>query len=212
MAEHFQHPASNTIQALGPAFYGSSEMAHLYNSHAAMPSLHFSWTVILGVLFVRTFRGWFKALGLLYPVLTFFAITLTGNHFILDAVAGGLLAVAAFAVMELGVRRWPVYKAAVPQTLRRVPRGNWDVIRRDLADGWARLSASLRRYVGPSGRTAIDVRMRHWLADKEEFMERMRTQWRANWSVFATRSSNHWTKLCAWFRRYTGPRRKVATR
>ncbi len=212
LAEHFQHPASNTIQALGPAFYGSSEMAHLYNSHAAMPSLHFSWTVILGVLFVRTFKGWFKVLGLLYPVLTFFAITLTGNHFILDAVAGGLLTVAAFAVMELGVRRWPVYKAAVLRMLRRVPRGNWDVIQRDLADGWARLSASFRRYVGPGSRTAIEVAMRHWLADKEKVMERMRAQWRANWSVFAARSSGHWAKLSAWFRRYTGPRRKVATR
>ena len=61
-----------------------------------MPSLHFSWTVILGVLFWRSFPGWYRTSGLLYPVLTFFAITLTGNHFILDAMAGALLAVLSF--------------------------------------------------------------------------------------------------------------------
>ena len=95
----------DTIQDYGPAFYGSPEMAIYYNTNAAMPSLHFSWTVILGVLFVRRLKGWLKLLGLAYPVMTLFAITITGNHFILDAIAGGILAGMAFAVMELGVRR-----------------------------------------------------------------------------------------------------------
>lgn len=94
----------NTIQTLGPSFYGSSEMASYYNVTAAMPSLHFAWTAILGVVFVRKLEGWFKSLGLLYPGLTFFAIILTGNHFILDAAAGGFLAAVAFAVTELGFR------------------------------------------------------------------------------------------------------------
>ena len=95
----------DTIQVYGPDFYGSPEMAAYYNTNAAMPSLHFSWTIILGVLFLRWLKGWLKLVGLAYPVMTFFAITITGNHFILDAIAGGILAGLAFAVMELGVRR-----------------------------------------------------------------------------------------------------------
>ena len=95
----------DTIQRFGPSFYGSSEMAAYYNTNAAMPSLHFSWTVILGVLYLRTLRGWLKLAGLLYPALTFFAITITGNHFILDAMAGALLVALSFGVMELAVRR-----------------------------------------------------------------------------------------------------------
>ncbi|PKB83433.1 MAG: hypothetical protein BZY88_01960 [SAR202 cluster bacterium Io17-Chloro-G9] len=95
----------DTIQTYGPTFYGSPEMAAYYNTNAAMPSLHFSWTVILGVLFLRQLRGWLKLLGLAYPVMTFFAITITGNHFVLDAIAGGILAGMAFAVMELWARR-----------------------------------------------------------------------------------------------------------
>lgn len=101
VSDHFV----NTIQQYGPSYYGSDSMAVYYNTNAAMPSLHFSWTVILGVLFARTFKGWFKPLSLAYPVLTFFAITLTGNHYILDAIAGGVLAAAAFAIMELVFRR-----------------------------------------------------------------------------------------------------------
>ena len=94
----------DTIQVLGPALYGSSEMAVFYNTNAAMPSLHFCWTVVLAVLFVRNLPGWAKLSGILYPATTFFAITVTGNHFILDAVAGGLLAALAFAIVELGLR------------------------------------------------------------------------------------------------------------
>ena len=97
----------DSIQTLGPTFYGSQQMAVYYNTNAAMPSLHFCWSVILGVLFLRTFNGWAKLFGPAYPVLTFFAITLTANHFILDAVTGGLLAGLSFAIMAFAVRRWP---------------------------------------------------------------------------------------------------------
>ena len=90
----------NTIQAFGPALYGTELMATFYNTSAAMPSLHFSWTVILGVYWWKTLPGGFKSVGLVYPVLTFCAITLTGNHFILDAVVGGVLAALCFGIVE----------------------------------------------------------------------------------------------------------------
>lgn len=112
LAPPFRQPAYflDTIQTYGPSFYGSPQMAVYYNTLAAMPSLHFSWTVILGVLLFRTLKGWRRAAGILYPVVTFFAITITGNHYILDAVAGGGLAGVSFGLMELASRRrrlWP---------------------------------------------------------------------------------------------------------
>ena len=102
---------TDAIQELGPKFYGSEGMATYYNISAAMPSLHFSWTVIVGVLFWRSFPGWYRVTGLLYPVLTFFAITLTGNHFILDAMAGAVLAGMSFGVVLL-------VRAAQPRIFR----------------------------------------------------------------------------------------------
>ena len=103
VASPFAIPAvglEDTIQAFGPAIYGSDTMAIFYNTSAAMPSLHFSWTVILGVYWCRSLPGGFKVFGLVYPLLTFFAITVTGNHFVLDAIVGGVLAGLCFGVVE----------------------------------------------------------------------------------------------------------------
>ena len=92
---------TDSIQEFGPKSYGSEGMASYYNISAAMPSLHFSWTVILGVLFWRSFPGGYRFIGAVYPFLTFFAIVLTGNHFILDAIAGAALAGLSFGLVLL---------------------------------------------------------------------------------------------------------------
>ena len=101
MVEHFV----DTIKAFGPTFYASREFANFYNPYAAMPSLHFSWTVLFGVIFLRTGNKWVKLLGIIYPTLTLLAITITANHYIMDAIAGGALIILAFAIMELGFHR-----------------------------------------------------------------------------------------------------------
>ena len=145
----------NTIQTLGPSFYGSSGMASYYNTNAAMPSLHFSWTIILGLIFVRMAKGWLKPLGLLYPATTFFAITITGNHFILDAVAGGLLAAAAFAVMELGFRRRLFVREGKLEALKGLLRGGVALPPINLPKNWVRPSALVRRYTWPRHKTAV---------------------------------------------------------
>jgi len=61
-----------------------------------MPSLHFGWTVLFAIMFYRRGKLPLRDWGMLYPTLTFFAITMTGNHYVLDAVAGGLLMLSSF--------------------------------------------------------------------------------------------------------------------
>ena len=46
----------DTIREFGPSFYASREAANYYNAFAAMPSLHFTWTVVLGLMFFRSGR------------------------------------------------------------------------------------------------------------------------------------------------------------
>lgn len=122
----------DTIRVFGPSSYGSPGMSAYYNAYAAMPSLHFGWTAVLAVLFLSTLPGWLKAFGIFYPALTFFAITITGNHYILDAVAGGLLAATAFLVMEIGIRRrlflprWRLQLAAFRPGRRAIPKSSAD--------------------------------------------------------------------------------------
>lgn len=63
------------------------------NQFAAMPSLHFGWNLIVGIAIYRHASNRFvKAIGILLPFLMLSAIVLTANHFIIDAVAGGALA------------------------------------------------------------------------------------------------------------------------
>ena len=110
-----EHGFVDTIQRFGPTWYGGTDMAAAiyYNVYAAMPSLHFGWTILLGVLFLRMGPKWLKAVGVIYPTMTFFAITLTGNHYILDAVGGGAVALVSFIGYESLLRLRPHARPAL---------------------------------------------------------------------------------------------------
>jgi membrane-associated phospholipid phosphatase len=70
----------------------------LANPFAAMPSLHFGYALFIGIMLYALARGrWTRYLGFVYAVVVLVAIVATGNHFIIDAVAGALVALAAWA-------------------------------------------------------------------------------------------------------------------
>ena len=72
----------------------------LVNQYAAMPSLHFGWNLLIGFMIFRcTVHPVAKAFGAALPALMLSAVILTGNHFILDALVGGLLAMGALGVV-----------------------------------------------------------------------------------------------------------------
>ena len=90
-----------TIETFGPSGYAGRDFSSYYNPYAAMPSLHFGWTVMFGVMFLRTTMRWVRALGVVYPALMLFCITVTGNHYIVDAVGGVLVIGVSFLAVEL---------------------------------------------------------------------------------------------------------------
>ena len=72
--------------------FDSGAMNKISNQYAAMPSLHFAWALWCTLVLVPALRRrWTKALAIAYPVLTLFAIVVTANHFVLDAVGGALV-------------------------------------------------------------------------------------------------------------------------
>src|SRR3989442_15317372 len=96
-------------EKLGYAYDTHSARAFV-NPYAAMPSLHFGWDLLLGLGIIWAFwpaaagskvgtrrqgalsRCWVwlaVAVGVALPTLQVFAITMTANHFLLDAGAGG---------------------------------------------------------------------------------------------------------------------------
>jgi PAP2 superfamily len=70
---------------------------------AAMPSLHMAWAAWCSLVVWRmTGSRRLRALAVAYPLLTAFAVLATGNHFVLDILAGlGTLALAV-ALLALG--------------------------------------------------------------------------------------------------------------
>ena len=91
----------DTIKQFGPGFYASREAANYYNAFAAMPSLHFTWTAVLGLMYWRMGPRWLKVVGVGYPLLTLLAITITANHYIMDAVAGLAIMLISIASVNL---------------------------------------------------------------------------------------------------------------
>src|SRR5919112_1364586 len=70
------------------------------NQLAAMPSLHFAWAVWVSVVLAwNGHRWWLQAISAVHVAVTFVVIVATGNHYVLDAVAGFVLAVLCVAVV-----------------------------------------------------------------------------------------------------------------
>ena len=69
--------------------YDSGTVKSISNQYAAMPSLHIAWSLWCALVLVPRLRHrGAKALAALYPVVTLFAVVVTANHYLLDAVAG----------------------------------------------------------------------------------------------------------------------------
>ena len=73
----------------------SSFINTLNNPYSAMPSLHASYAIVLSVAGVTLSRRWWaKLIWLFYPFLVTYSIVATGNHFVLDVVAGAVVLLA----------------------------------------------------------------------------------------------------------------------
>jgi membrane-associated phospholipid phosphatase len=88
---------ADTVTTQTPLSLDSDFARAFYNPVAAMPSVHVAMAVIVGVALWRLgrFRG-HRLLAVAHPVLVSVAVVVTGNHFVLDVLAG--LAVGALAV------------------------------------------------------------------------------------------------------------------
>lgn len=79
--------------------FSSGGMAAISNQYAAMPSLHFGWSTWCAVAMVIVVgRGWKRWLWFLYPAATTFCILVTGNHYWLDALFGGVVLLGGYLI------------------------------------------------------------------------------------------------------------------
>lgn len=97
----------DTLHSAGGVWSYESPIAKaIANQFAAMPSLHFGWSLWCGLgLFAYARRRWVRTLGVLHPTITLFVIMVTGNHYLLDAVGGALVYLAARTLSSRFTRR-----------------------------------------------------------------------------------------------------------
>jgi hypothetical protein len=103
----------DTMQRYSSISYQAQSLKPFVNPYAAVPSLHFGWSLLIGVGVVRAAQnpiGW--ACGALLPVLMLFAIIATGNHFVVDAVAGFAICLMAL-VVAMAFQRWQRARSAI---------------------------------------------------------------------------------------------------
>jgi hypothetical protein len=110
----------DTLRTFGSLWsFDSGLMQRVSNQYAAMPSLHFAWSLWCAAVLVPLARHkvW-KALAAAYPVLTLFAIVVTANHFFLDA-AGGAAVLGAGYLLGWGWDRLGRRHTSSPAPARR---------------------------------------------------------------------------------------------
>jgi hypothetical protein len=102
----------DTLHAVSGVDLHGGKLSGWFNPHAAVPSMHFGYAFLIGVVGVWLVRNPLaRAAFVAYPALVLLTIVGTANHYVLDAAAGG-------AVMLLGlgaVAAWPAVAARARQ-------------------------------------------------------------------------------------------------
>jgi membrane-associated phospholipid phosphatase len=75
------------------------------NDVAAMPSLHAAFALLFSLYVWRLVPRWWRPLLVLYPLAMSFALVYSGEHYLVDCVAGWVYAVFAFMVVNYAYAR-----------------------------------------------------------------------------------------------------------
>lgn len=92
----------DTLLVLSGIDIGSPTSAAFSNPVAAVPSLHAAYALGVGIGLFRYGRSRLtRVAGIVYPPLVILTVVVTGNHFVLDAVAGIAVIGAGFLAVHL---------------------------------------------------------------------------------------------------------------
>ena len=135
-------------------FYRVLQPPALTNQYAAVPSLHFGWNLLIGIaIFRESSRLSGRVIGVLSPVAMFGAVVLTGNHYLIDTVAGGTVALiglrGAYVLRDAetferrALRAVPARLAAAIEVSRSLPIPAFSIVPVDAARPTVVRAASL---------------------------------------------------------------------
>ena len=111
--------------------YRVLQPTELTNQFAAMPSLHSGWDLLVGIAIVSAAgTAWLRTVGFVLPGLMMVSVVATGNHYVLDVVAGVSLALVGYMAaislerrrLHRSARRLLEGRETVPETVRDTVR------------------------------------------------------------------------------------------
>jgi hypothetical protein len=92
------------------------------NQLCSMPSLHIAWATWCSVaVWQMTERRWLRAIAVIYPFVTSYAVMATGNHYLADALAGATITLVVFAAVNRLRRNGRFWARAQPSVGRLTP-------------------------------------------------------------------------------------------
>jgi membrane-associated phospholipid phosphatase len=96
---------TDTAALISPV-YDTVEPKVFFNAYAAIPSMHIAWDLLMGIALVWcSRRAVLRAFGALLPFGMLVAVVVTGNHYIVDGLAGALVGLAGLA-LAMGMEHW----------------------------------------------------------------------------------------------------------
>ncbi|HEX4728338.1 MAG TPA: phosphatase PAP2 family protein [Jatrophihabitans sp.] len=112
-------PGAGFVDAVARAGFGTSHGGPVTaDQYGAFPSLHLAWAVWTAVVAYRLVgHPWLRRLWLCYPLITAAVVIATGNHYLLDVLAGVLITLITLAISyhlprsrQYGLtgHRWPL--------------------------------------------------------------------------------------------------------
>lgn len=107
----------------GTVNLNSSSLHWLYNPFAAFPSVHIAYALLVGMsIFRYSARPLVRVVGVVYPLWVAAEVIATGNHFILDVLAGACVGWAAWTVARRagGSRAVPARTVDLPSLTKSV--------------------------------------------------------------------------------------------
>ncbi len=86
--------------------YRTLQPPSLTNQYAALPSLHFGWNLLVGIVLFAAF-GFVatRVFAVVMPAAMAFSVVATANHFVLDVVAGAIVVLVGLAIAVALERR-----------------------------------------------------------------------------------------------------------
>jgi hypothetical protein len=107
----------DTGTVIGPSVYSGG--APGLDQLSAMPSLHVGWALIIGASVVWASTSRWRWLALAYPVLTFFTVVVTGNHYWADGIVAAALCGTATLITRRAYRNPPAPPAGLDRGAAR---------------------------------------------------------------------------------------------